>query len=112
MSERLWQFFIDVGGTFTDVVAHTPNNQLTTHKLLSSGVIRGTVQSASPNWIQDDRRILDPVHGWVGYNLTIINPISPHTLGARPVVIPESARAASVISLDVEVPEQDMSDSK
>ncbi len=71
MGERLWQFFIDVGGTFTDVVANSPNGQLVTYKLLSSGVVRGTVHSASSNWIQDDRRILDPLQGWAGYQLSI-----------------------------------------
>ena len=31
----LWQFWIDRGGTFTDVVAHSPEGKLITHKLLS-----------------------------------------------------------------------------
>src|ERR1700687_5605211 len=30
-----WQFWIDRGGTFTDVVARTPDGSLVTHKLLS-----------------------------------------------------------------------------
>ncbi len=30
-----WQFWIDRGGTFTDVVARAPDGRLTTHKLLS-----------------------------------------------------------------------------
>ena len=30
-----WQFWIDRGGTFTDVVARRPDGQLVTHKLLS-----------------------------------------------------------------------------
>src|SRR5687767_2792307 len=30
-----WQFWIDRGGTFTDVVARRPDGSLTTHKLLS-----------------------------------------------------------------------------
>jgi 5-oxoprolinase (ATP-hydrolysing) len=34
MSER-WQFWIDRGGTFTDVVAQRPDGTLVTHKLLS-----------------------------------------------------------------------------
>jgi len=34
MSGR-WQFWIDRGGTFTDVVARRPDGSLTTHKLLS-----------------------------------------------------------------------------
>ena len=34
MTER-WQFWIDRGGTFTDVVARTPDGRVVTHKLLS-----------------------------------------------------------------------------
>jgi len=30
-----WQFWIDRGGTFTDIVAQTPVGELLTHKLLS-----------------------------------------------------------------------------
>src|SRR5512146_3254563 len=32
---RGWQFWIDRGGTFTDVVARRPDGTLATHKLLS-----------------------------------------------------------------------------
>src|SRR5258708_26151887 len=32
---RGWQFWIDRGGTFTDVVARRPDGGLVTHKLLS-----------------------------------------------------------------------------
>ncbi|HTT12632.1 MAG TPA: hydantoinase B/oxoprolinase family protein [Burkholderiaceae bacterium] len=34
-AERRWQFWIDRGGTFTDVVARRPDGALVTHKLLS-----------------------------------------------------------------------------
>ena len=30
-----WQFWIDRGGTFTDIVARSPDGSLSTHKLLS-----------------------------------------------------------------------------
>ena len=30
-----WQFWIDRGGTFTDIVARRPDGKLVTHKLLS-----------------------------------------------------------------------------
>jgi len=33
--EKKWQFWIDRGGTFTDIVAKRPDGQLVTHKLLS-----------------------------------------------------------------------------
>ena len=31
----MWQFWVDRGGTFTDIVARTPDGRLRTHKLLS-----------------------------------------------------------------------------
>ena len=34
-SEGKWQFWIDRGGTFTDIVAQCPDGSLRTHKLLS-----------------------------------------------------------------------------
>src|SRR6266849_3902598 len=34
-SDRKWQFWIDRGGTFTDIVARRPDGALLTHKLLS-----------------------------------------------------------------------------
>ena len=30
-----WQFWVDRGGTFTDLVSRSPDGQLSTHKLLS-----------------------------------------------------------------------------
>jgi 5-oxoprolinase (ATP-hydrolysing) len=33
--EKTWQFWIDRGGTFTDIVGKRPDGQLVTHKLLS-----------------------------------------------------------------------------
>ncbi|HEX5325280.1 MAG TPA: hydantoinase/oxoprolinase N-terminal domain-containing protein, partial [Acetobacteraceae bacterium] len=35
MAHRTWQFWIDRGGTFTDIVARAPDGRLSTHKLLS-----------------------------------------------------------------------------
>src|SRR6186713_941631 len=35
MTQKLWQFWIDRGGTFTDIVAKRPDGSLVTHKLLS-----------------------------------------------------------------------------
>lgn len=34
-TNSLWQFWVDRGGTFTDIVARAPNGSLRTHKLLS-----------------------------------------------------------------------------
>src|SRR5271157_579855 len=35
MADGKWQFWIDRGGTFTDIVARAPDGALSTHKLLS-----------------------------------------------------------------------------
>lgn len=35
LNENKWQFWVDRGGTFTDIVARRPDGQLKTHKLLS-----------------------------------------------------------------------------
>ena len=35
MSKKLWQFWVDRGGTFTDIVGRRPDGSLVTHKLLS-----------------------------------------------------------------------------
>ena len=35
MAQRAWEFWIDRGGTFTDIVARRPDGGLLTHKLLS-----------------------------------------------------------------------------
>jgi 5-oxoprolinase (ATP-hydrolysing) len=34
-SSRRWEFWIDRGGTFTDVVARRPDGSIATHKILS-----------------------------------------------------------------------------
>src|SRR5450631_1626399 len=34
-TDTRWQFWIDRGGTFTDIVARRPDGKLVTHKLLS-----------------------------------------------------------------------------
>jgi 5-oxoprolinase (ATP-hydrolysing) len=35
MADRIWQFWVDRGGTFTDVIARAPSGAITTRKLLS-----------------------------------------------------------------------------
>ncbi len=35
MNHKQWEFWIDRGGTFTDIIARKPNGKLVTHKLLS-----------------------------------------------------------------------------
>ncbi|NET38366.1 MAG: 5-oxoprolinase, partial [Cyanothece sp. SIO1E1] len=53
-SEHRWQFWIDRGGTFTDIVAQRPDGQLMIHKLLSENPER---YSDAP--LQGIRDVLD-----------------------------------------------------
>ncbi len=69
-----WQFFIDVGGTFTDVVAGRPHGGLITYKLLSSASVRGVAEEGStPNCIIDRARRADPDNFWVGYSVQLLD---------------------------------------
>ncbi|MCA9239374.1 MAG: hydantoinase, partial [Planctomycetales bacterium] len=69
---RPWQFWIDVGGTFTDCLALTPAGEIRTHKLLSSGVYKGTVgQGSTRQLIIDPARRGDPVGFFDGYSLSV-----------------------------------------
>ena len=64
----MWEFWIDVGGTFTDCVARSPDGQLHRHKTLSSGVIKGSVDFSgdepSAAYIADSQRRGDPPDFW------------------------------------------------
>jgi hypothetical protein len=37
----VWQFWLDVGGTFTDCLGRAPDGTLRRHKVLSSGITKG-----------------------------------------------------------------------
>ncbi|MBM3273689.1 MAG: hydantoinase B/oxoprolinase family protein, partial [Candidatus Sericytochromatia bacterium] len=67
-----WEFAIDVGGTFTDVVARAPDGTLRTLKILSSGVFKGTVAAAGTGWLRDSARAIDPPRFWIGAEFRLI----------------------------------------
>ena len=67
-----WQFWIDVGGTFTDCIGLAPDGTERQHKTLSSGVVKGVVgPSSSVGQIVDPRRSHDPNGVWTGYDVRI-----------------------------------------
>ena len=67
-----WQFWIDVGGTFTDCIARTPDGGQLQHKVLSSGFIKGTTGADSTSAkIVDMRRCHDKADVWRGYRLRL-----------------------------------------
>ncbi len=66
----MWEFWIDVGGTFTDCVARSPDGDLTTFKTLSSGVTQGQVGDITgPRQFDDRLRAIDPPGFWAGASL-------------------------------------------
>ena len=56
-----WEFWIDVGGTFTDCLGRSPEGTIHAHKLLSSGAYHGvSTIGSSPSSILDSTRRNDP----------------------------------------------------
>jgi 5-oxoprolinase (ATP-hydrolysing) len=68
-----WEFWIDVGGTFTDCIARGPSGELVQCKVLSSGVTKGQVREVQgTNRLLDPGRRGDPANFWVGYELRLL----------------------------------------
>jgi 5-oxoprolinase (ATP-hydrolysing) len=64
------QFWIDVGGTFTDCIAVAPDGALRTHKLLSSGAYKGVVgPNSTSDSIEDEHRAADPPEFFAGWEV-------------------------------------------
>jgi 5-oxoprolinase (ATP-hydrolysing) len=69
-----WEFWIDVGGTFTDCIARCPEGRLVTAKVLSSGRTKGRVDR-----LEKDKSFVDPSHRgdapdfWNGYEIRILD---------------------------------------
>ncbi|MCH7873655.1 MAG: hydantoinase, partial [Planctomycetes bacterium] len=61
MSRARPEFWIDVGGTFTDCIMRAPDGSIRTHKLLSSGVYKGRAGPGSSR-----ERIVDHRHCGAG----------------------------------------------
>ncbi|MSR60211.1 MAG: hydantoinase [Planctomycetaceae bacterium] len=71
---RAWEFWIDVGGTFTDCIARAPDNRLVSCKVLSSGVTKGQVaEKLGPVRFSDPGRVGAPPRFWVGYEIAILD---------------------------------------
>ena len=69
-TEVTWQFWIDVGGTFTDCIARSPAGELRPIKVLSSGVTKGQIaERQGTNRIADPLREHDPDDFWLGYEI-------------------------------------------
>ena len=83
-----WEFWIDVGGTFTDCLARTPDGRILTHKLLSTGCYQGRLAEDC----YDPARRGDPPGFFVGWTLNGV-PVTGFDDGrfelARPVTAGE-----------------------
>lgn len=98
MSDRAWEFWIDVGGTFTDCLARDPSGRIRVHKLLSSGVYRGRVESGSTaNVVRCNDRRGDPDRFFEGYSLTLLGD-DGQPLGSA-VLVSRFDRDAGVLAL-------------
>ncbi len=87
MANDRWQFWIDVGGTFTDCVARRPDGSLAIHKLLSSGVYKGIVGPGSTaQRIWDSQQSNDPPQFFDGFSLTLLHQIGDGAAGRVEVV--------------------------
>lgn len=68
-----WQFWIDVGGTFTDCVAVSPAGAMATYKTLSSGVVRGVLEQVDGNNVTDTRQVEPVENFWRGWQFYVRN---------------------------------------
>ena len=68
------EFWIDVGGTFTDCFVRRPDGTTGRHKLLSTAVSKGSCeQGSSATTIVDRARSGDPSRFWDGYRLRVVD---------------------------------------
>jgi 5-oxoprolinase (ATP-hydrolysing) len=73
MADDRWQFWIDVGGTFTDCLARRPDGTILRRKVLSSAVTKGRFggQSAADTLLDSTRD--EPPGFWRGYALRLFD---------------------------------------
>src|SRR4051794_5155209 len=91
-------FWIDVGGTFTDCLLRPENGELPRLKVLSTGVTKGSAQPGSTaQALVDAGRRHDPPDFWQGYRLTLLD------RGGRPtdsVVVRSFDAATGALALE------------
>ncbi len=71
---KSWEFWIDVGGTFTDCIARSPDDRLVSCKVLSSGTTKGQVgETLGPVRFSDPGRVGPSPRFWVGYEIRMLD---------------------------------------
>ena len=78
--QNRWQFAVDVGGTFTDCIGSSPDGIEYRYKLLSTGVVKGSVclKSGSSSF-SDKRRCADPDDFWIGWSIRFLHEANSST---------------------------------
>jgi 5-oxoprolinase (ATP-hydrolysing) len=95
-----WQFWIDRGGTFTDLVARTPDGSLKTHKLLSENP--EVYQDASIQGIRDllslkaGEAISSQKIKVVKMGTTVVSRCASHCVSIPPSLVRPAYRAAGI----------------
>ncbi|PHS09672.1 MAG: hydantoinase [Blastopirellula sp.] len=104
MDEPKWQFWIDVGGTFTDCFAVTPSGDLLRHKLLSSGKTKGIAGPQSTTQIVvDTARVGDPIDFWVGFQIHFLND-SGQVVESRTITAFDASQGSLTLDRPLSVP--------
>jgi 5-oxoprolinase (ATP-hydrolysing) len=68
-----WQFWLDVGGTFTDGLALAPDGTMSRRKVLSSGSVKGTAAFDSSTNVLFDQTRQEPGGFWTGYGVRLVD---------------------------------------
>ncbi len=70
----LWEFWIDVGGTFTDCIARSPDGKLNSLKTLSSGITKGVLEEInSGKSFRDSSYQETKPDFWKDYSINFLN---------------------------------------
>jgi 5-oxoprolinase (ATP-hydrolysing) len=92
MSDDRWQFWLDVGGTFTDCLARRPDGTLLRRKVLSSATVKGRVDRGSiSDVVNDAARAVEPENFWAGYSLRLLD-VAGRVIGQQQVASSGSGR--------------------
>ncbi len=100
-NDFMWQFWIDVGGTFTDCVGQSPDGKVLQTKVLSSGVFKGRLRLSDLTDVERSRDSIEPLDMWTGARMSLLNVAGESVFGANVVSF-----NAGTFELDSAIPKQ------
>lgn len=101
------EFWIDVGGTFTDCFLRRANGTIRRHKLLSSGVTKGTARAGgNARQLIDPARVGDPPRIWLGAQIRLLDEDGTHGQ-QRTVASFDAATGTFGLNLPLDSPAED-----